>query len=170
MESYYLLAQYDSADVYARKLLNQSNVNVGSQNKASLYLGKSAMAKGDYETAKDEFINTINAAHDEYGAEAKYLLGEIFYLTKEHKQCYETLLGVKSEFSTYTEWVGKAFLLLADNYVATNEIFQAKGTLKSLVDNFPTQDVKDLAREKLKKIEQDELQNKAKPDSTDRNK
>ena len=170
MESYYLLAQYDSADVYARKLLNQSNVNVGSQNKASLYLGKSAMAKGDYETAKDEFINTINAAHDEYGAEAKYLLGEIFYLTKEHKQCYETLLGVKSEFSTYTEWVGKAFLLLADNYVATNEIFQAKGTLKSLVDNFPTQEVKDLASEKLKKIEQDELRLKAKTDSTDRDK
>lgn len=170
MESYYLLAQYDSADVYARKLINQSNVNVGSQNKASLYLGKSAKAKGDYETAKDEFINTINAAHDEYGAEAKYLLGEIFYLTKEHKQCYETLLGVKSEFSTYTEWVGKAFLLLADNYVATNEIFQAKGTLKSLVDNFPTQEVKDLAREKLKSIEQDELRLKAKPDSTDRDK
>jgi TolA-binding protein len=170
MESYYLLAMYDSTDTYARKLLNQSNVNVGSQNKASLYLGKSAMAKGDYESAKDEFINTINAAHDEYGAEAKYLLGEIFYLTKEHKQCYETLLGVKSEFSTYTEWVGKAFLLLADNYVATNEIFQAKGTLKSLVDNFPTQEVKDLAREKLKKIEQEELLNKAKADSTDRDK
>lgn len=168
MDSYYLLAQYDSADVYARVILEKGNVNAGAQNKASLFLGKSAMARGDYELAQDEFLNTLNSAQDEYGAEAKYLLGEIQYLTKENKQCYETLVSLNSDFAAYPEWVGKSFLLLADNYLAMGDSFQAKGTLKSL-ETFPLENIKALAREKLKKIEGEELKktNQIKADTLD---
>jgi Flp pilus assembly protein TadD len=56
MESHYLLAQYDSAEKYARIILEKGNINAGAQNKASLYLGKAAMARGDYELAQDEFF------------------------------------------------------------------------------------------------------------------
>lgn len=157
MESYFMLAKYDSADTYANLILEKGNVNAGAQNKASLFLGKSAMARGDYETAKDEFLNTLNTARDEYGAEAKYHLGEIFYLTKEHKQCYETLISLNTDFAAYTEWVGKSYLLLSDNFVATGDLFQAKGTLKSLVENFPLDNIKLEAKEKLKRIEAEEL-------------
>ena len=62
MESYYELAQYDSADTYAHLILEKGKVNAGAENKASLYLGKSAMARGDYDAAKDEFLNTLNSA------------------------------------------------------------------------------------------------------------
>lgn len=156
MDTYYGLAMYDSSDVYARKIIEQGNVNANAQNKASLSLGKSAMARGDYETAKDEFLTTLNLAHDEYGAEAQYLLGEIFYLTKAHKQCYEALLNVNRDFGAYEAWVGKAYLLLADNFLAVGDTFQAKATLKSLIDNFPEETLKATAREKLKKIEEEE--------------
>lgn len=163
MESFYLLAQYDSVNTYANLILEKGNVNAGAQNKASLFLGKSAMARGDYETAKDEFLNTLNTARDEYGAEAKYRIGEIFYLTKQHKQCYETLIGLSADFGTYDEWVGKAFLLLADNFLAMNDRFQAKGTLQSLLDNnFPLQHIRDAAKDKLKAIEEAELKEKQK--------
>lgn len=169
MESHYLLAQYDSATAYAQTILEKGNVNAGAQNKASLYLGKAAMAKGDYDLAQDEFLNTLNSAQDEYGAEAKYLLGEIQYLNKQHKQCYETLISLNTDFAAYPEWVGKSFLLLADNYLAMGDIFQAKGTLNSLIDNFPQENVKAVAREKLKKITDEEVkkQNQLKTDSID---
>lgn len=160
MESHFLLAQYDSADVYAHTILERGAVNAGAQNKASLYLGKSAMARGDYESAQDEFINTLNSAQDEYGAEAKYLLGEIKYLTKDHKQCYETLVSLNTDFAAYPQWVGKSFLLLSDNYLAMGDSFQAKATLKSL-ETFPLDNIKSLAKEKLKKIDNDELKKKA---------
>ncbi|HWA34755.1 MAG TPA: tetratricopeptide repeat protein, partial [Cyclobacteriaceae bacterium] len=171
MESYYLLAQYDSSDVFAKKILDQGSVNASAQNKASLYMGKNAMGRGDYEAAKDDFLTTLNSARDEYGAEAKYLLGEIFYLNKEYKQCYETLLSLNSDFASYEEWVGKSYLLLADNFLATGDVFQAKGTLKSLIDNFPGQTVKDIARQKLRTIEEGELKKKAqeKADTTGNN-
>ena len=172
MESHYFLAQYDSSVFYAQEIIKNGNVNASAQNKASVYIGKSAMAQGDYETAKDEFINTLNTAQDEFGAEAKYLLAEIFYLNKEHKQSNEVLVELKSSFAAYTEWVGKAFLLMADNYEAMGEIFQARGTLKSLVENFPLQNVKAQATERLKRIEDAELkkQTQLDQDTTDNQK
>lgn len=169
MESHYLLAQYDSADVYARIILEKGNINAGATNKAALYLGKTAMARGDYESAKDEFLNTLNTARDEYGAEAKYLLGEIFYLTKEHKQCFDTMVSLISDFAAYTEWVGKAYLLLADNYLAQGERFKAQGTLKSIVDgDFPVAHIKAAAVDKLKQLDEEVKKEQAAPkDSVD---
>ena len=70
MESYYLLAAYDSSKRYAQLILDKGNINPGAGNLAALYLGKNAMARGDYETAKDEFLHTLNTAQDEYGASA----------------------------------------------------------------------------------------------------
>lgn len=166
MESHYLLARYDSADKYANLIIEKGNINAGAVNKASLYLGKTAMARGDYETAKDEFLNTLNSAQDEHGAEAKYLMGEIFYLNKQHKEAYETLVSLNRDFSAYNEWVGKSFLLLVDNYLAQGETFQARGTLKSLIDNFPLQSIKDKAADKLKQMD-DEAKKAATQEKTD---
>ena len=114
--------------------------------------------RGDFETAKDEFLNTLNAAQDEYGAEAKYLLGQIFYQQKQYKQSYETLVSLNNDFSAYQEWVGKSYLLLADNAVAMDDVFQAKGTLQSLIDHFPLQHVKDEAKRKLSQLDQREAE------------
>jgi tetratricopeptide (TPR) repeat protein len=162
MESYYMMAQYDSADVYAKIILEKGAVNASAQNKASVYLGKTALARGDYETAKDEFLNTLNAAQDEYGAEAKYLLAKVFHLQKEYKKSNETLFSLNNDFSSYDEWVGKSYLLLVDNFLVVNDVFQAKATLQSLVDNFPLQHVKEEARKKLKDIEKEEQEKKRK--------
>jgi len=173
MESYYALNKYDSVEKYAKIILDRGSVNAGAQNKASLFLGKAAMGKGDYETAKDELLTTINAAQDENGAEAKYRLAEIFFITKEYKQCYETLLSLNSDFSSYTEWVGKSYLLIADYFLAIGDTFQTKATLQSLIDNFPLDEVKKQAAEKLKKIEAEESlkkQQQLKKDSLGNNK
>lgn len=167
METYFMLAKYDSTDAYARLILEKGNVSAGAQNRAALFLGKSAMALGDYETAKDEFLNTLNTAQDENGAEAKYLLAEIFYLTNEHKQCYETLVGLNTDFAAYTEWVGKSYLLLSDNFVAMGDLFQAKGTLNSLIENFPLESIISLAKEKLNEIKESELKKEQELKETD---
>jgi tetratricopeptide (TPR) repeat protein len=160
MESYYFLNRYDSVEKYAKIILEKGSVNAGTQNKATLFLGKAAMGKGDFETAKDELLNTINAAQDENGAEAKYLLAEIFYTTKDYKQCYETLLGLNTDFPSYTDWVGRSYLLMADYFLAIGDSYQTKATLQSLIDNFPLDEVKKKATEKLKNIEEGELKKK----------
>ncbi len=167
MESNYLLGNYDSTQLYAQKILDHGSVNAGAQNKASLFLGKALMSKGDFESAKDEFLSTINSAKDDYSAEAKYLLAEIFLKTKEYKQCYETLVSLNSDFATFTPWVGKSYLLLSDYYLAIGNRYQTKATLQSLTD-FPLNDIKETAITRLKALDAEDLKKNPTPkDSTD---
>ena len=52
--------------------------------------------------------------------------------------------------------MAKAFILLADNYLKTGNIHQAKYTLKSIIDNYDGVDLIKIAQEKLDKIVADE--------------
>lgn len=167
MESYYLMGEYDSTAHYANVILERGNVNISSQNKASLYLGKAAYAKGDFETAKDEFLSTLNTAKDAHGAEAQYMLGQIFYQKGEYQRSIEALIEVNNSFNPYQEWVGKAYLLMADNYIALDDLFQAKGTLNSIIENFPDEEIKEKAKVKLAEIEamQKELEDRRESES-----
>lgn len=167
MESFYLLGQYDSVTVYAQYIIQRGNINAGAVNKASLFIGKAAMARGDFDTAKDEFLATLNTARDEYGAEAKYRLAEIFYQTRQYRQCYETLISLNTDFAAYEEWVGRSYLLLADNFVAMNDRFNAKATLQSLIDRFPLSHIRDQARRKLDDLLQAERRDKEKQMAAD---
>lgn len=157
MESFYNIGSYDSSAAYAQTIIKGGAVNASAHNKASLYLGKNAMAKGDYETAQDEFLNTVNAAQDEFGAEAKYLIADILYKQKQYKQSYETLVSLTNDFSSYDEWVGNGFLLMADNFVAMENIEQAKATLESLAE-FPLEKIQQSARTRLAEIEKAAVQ------------
>jgi hypothetical protein len=47
--------------------------------------------------------------------------------------------------------VAKTYILIADNYVAMKDIFQAKSTLQSILENYENKedDILSLAKEKL---------------------
>jgi TolA-binding protein len=167
MESFYLTNQFDSSRYYANSIMSLGGVNAGGINKASLYLAKSSIGKKDYVTAKDELLTTLNIAKDEYGAEAQYRLAEIQYNEEDYAGSIETLITLNSTFHAYEVWVGKGFLLIVDNYVATGEIYQAKGTLESIIEGFPLDEIVKAAKLKLIEIETQELLDKNKLDSVD---
>ena len=50
------------------------------------------------------------------------------------------LLTWFEELPNYDYWVAKTYILLADNYVALKDNFQAKATLKSIIDNYKGDD------------------------------
>lgn len=153
MECSYYLTAFDSCRQYAERLLALGTANASDQNKASLYLGKSAMATGEFQTAKDDFLQTVNTAKDVYGAEAQYLIGEIYYLEKSYDKSIEALVELNNSFYSYEYWLGKGFLLIVDNYIATEEYFQAKGTLSSIIEGFPLEEIVEIAKTKLLDIE-----------------
>lgn len=167
MDGYYLLGNYDSAMLYSDKILSESGSSSLLQHRASLMTGRIYQAQGDFEKAKDGYIMTINEAQDEYGAQAKYHLAEIHFQQKNYKQCYETVLSLNRDYAPHAEWVGRGFLLLAESFVATGEIFQAKATLQSL-EKFPLAFIREEAFRRLEKITAEELKVRTEPgDSTD---
>jgi tetratricopeptide (TPR) repeat protein len=154
MESYYNLSKYDSVLYYADEIINKGGATVNAQNKALLYRGKALYLQGNYDQATDEFLRTVNSAKDENGAEAQYLIGEALFKQNKHKESLDALFELNQKFSSYERWRGKAFLLIADNYVEMDEVFQAKATLNSIIERSPDKASVEEAKVKLKALEE----------------
>lgn len=163
MDSHFITDSYDSTIAYAEEIRKLGNLTVDAESRALLYAGKSYYAKEDFEKATDYFVNTINLAKDRNGAEAQYLMAEIQYKQKKHRQSLETLYQLNNTFSEYDDWLGKTFLLVADNFIALNETLQAKATLKSIVENSTHQESVEKAKEKLADLEAKEKEGKEEP-------
>ncbi|MCH8318846.1 MAG: hypothetical protein IIA88_10200, partial [Bacteroidetes bacterium] len=143
-------SKFDRVEMYANEILSRGNVS--NRNKAMLYLGKAAYASGDHLKATDEFVNTLNTAKDANGAEAQYLLSELLYNDGNYKQSLETLFDLNQNFANYTEWIDKAFLLIADNYIVQDELFQAKATLNSIIEKSTSKETVEAAKTKLREL------------------
>jgi hypothetical protein len=65
-------------------------------------------------------------------------------------------MDLVNEDPGYDYWITKAFLLLADNFVAIGDNFQAKETLQSIIDNSEDTTAVNEAKEHLQKIIADE--------------
>lgn len=153
MENYYQTTKQDSTIYFAREIINAGSVNLGAQNKALLFAGKAFLAKGDTQKATEELTKAVNAAKDENGAEAKYLLAELQYKAKKYKESQALCYEFSEQFSDYGKWLDKTFLLLSDTFIATNDFFQARATLNSIIENSPNSDTIEAAKAKLKSIE-----------------
>jgi tetratricopeptide (TPR) repeat protein len=143
----------DKCIEYCNKILATSgNIVINAQNRATLWKGKALLQKKEYQTAKIEFQKTISLGKDISGAEAKYLIAAIQYQMKEYDNSIKTCQELSNDFSDYEIWYEKAFLLIADNYIAKNDNFMANATLKSIIENSSNPETIELAKNKLKTI------------------
>ncbi len=149
MENYFDLGRYDSSATLADQILALDNPPLDQQNKATLFRGKVAMAQNDYERATEEFLATLNTAKDASGAEAQYLLGEVLYKEKKHRESLDALYRLNQNFPQYQRWKDRGFLLIADNFSALGDKYQATATLKSIIAESPDKKTKDAAQTRL---------------------
>ena len=152
MKAEFLLKNADRCIERAKEIINAEWKPSNAESQAFLFIGKSYELKNNYADALDEYLKVINASTDELAAEAKYRIGMIQYLETRYQLSIETLFQLNSTYGAYQNWVGKSFLLIADNYLKMNELLQAKATLNSLIDNFPDEKVKNEARQKLNEV------------------
>lgn len=152
MASYFDSNQLDSADVYANKIISHGTAAPDAENKALLYKGKVAYMKKDFDSAQDYFLSCLNGAKDVSAAESQYMVAKIQYDKKQYKQSIETLYDFNNTFYTYETWLGKSYLLIAENFIAKDELFQARETLASIVDKSPVAEIKKQAQTRLDQL------------------
>jgi TolA-binding protein len=152
MLSFYQTANYDSAVFYGNLILNSGYATTTGANKAYLTLSKAYLQKADTLKAVDYLVSTVNEAPDENGAEAQYILANLFFAQQKYKSSLNELFNLNEYYSEYSNWVGKSFLLVSDNYCALKETFQARATLESIIKKFPDQQVVEQAKQKLEVI------------------
>lgn len=158
MKSYYFDEQYDKAIEKANQLMRMQDVNENQKKQADYILGKSYFDKKGYSEALKYFEIYSDVDNTETGAECAYLSTVCLYNTQRYDEAEEKVFFVSDKFSNYINWTARSFIILSDVYVAKDNIFQAKETLKSVIENYPDDEadyteVVDLAQEKLDLIE-----------------
>ncbi|MBK8845556.1 MAG: tetratricopeptide repeat protein [Bacteroidetes bacterium] len=157
MRSCYYLDNYDGAITAAQKLLKTEKLSPELGNEAHLIYARCAVAREDYAAAQREYAEVEKIGNSERAAEAKYHLALIQHLQKNYKEAEKLAYVVINQVPSYDFWIAKSFILLGDNYYMQRDTFQAKSTLKSVLDNYKAaaddkEDILKIANEKYQFI------------------
>ena len=143
----------DDALKYAKLVRANEKSSQEDKFKTGLYAGKAYLAKGDTTAAVNEFDYTVTNTKTIAAAEAKYNVANIQYLQHKYKASQKTCFDLAKELPNYDYWIAKTYILLADDYVALKDNFQAKATLQSILDNYKgNDDILATAQQKLNRI------------------
>ena len=155
MKSYYFLSEYDKAIEKANQLIAMPDISDNQKRQANYILGKSYYDKKDYAEALKYFnYCTDIASRDETGAECGYYSAVCLYNLKKYDEAEEKVFEVSDNYSSYIYWTVRSFITLSDVYIAKDNAFQAKETLKSVIENYPhdAKDYNDIIKEAESKL------------------
>jgi len=168
MRAYFLLKDHLLATEAAKLVLETEKMASEVLAEAHYIIAKSAFETDDYNLALKEFTITESLTRSEIGAASLYYVAYVQYLRSEHDSSEKSIFKLASRTPSYDYWVAKAFILLADNYVQMDNVFQAKATLQSIIDNSENEELVGIAKEKLEKIvEKEALSQKREMESMD---
>ncbi len=137
MKCYYFNKQYYSAIEKANKLLVMTDINSNQKIQANYILGKSHFDSKDYEESLKYFNICMGLDKTEIGAECGYYASLCLFKLSKYDEAEEKVFDVSENYSNYIYWTARSFIVLSDVYVSKNNDFQAKETLKSVIDNYP---------------------------------
>lgn len=152
MNAYFLSNQYQEAIVAAQKLNENPTMQQQDKDEASAVIARSAYQLNDLPRAQAEFSKLVKLKSSELGAEANYYLALIEYQNNRYTESEKVVFDLINNFASFEYWVAKSFILLSDVYVATNNFYQAKYTLQSVIDNYKGPDLVEEAQTKLNNI------------------
>lgn len=154
MEAYANIQMPDETLRYVELIKNYDKSSNEEKFRAGLFAGKAYLLKGDTSTAMKEFNNVVEKTQTISAAEARYNIAYLQHVRGDYKSSQKTAFELINKMPSYDYWVAKSFILLADNYLALKDVFQAKSTLQSIIDNYENKedDILPTAKEKLEKL------------------
>ncbi len=147
------LENYAKAITYAEKVLKNAQLSRGEKEEAYMIVGNSNYTLGNSQEAEVAYKKVVAISTDIDKAEAGYKLCEIHFKKAEYKQTEAEIFSYLKQKPSYDYWLAKGYILLADVYVKLEDNFQAKATLKSVIDYYKgDDDIKTIAQAKLDAI------------------
>ncbi|WP_299364600.1 tetratricopeptide repeat protein [Winogradskyella sp.] len=157
MNAYYQTDDYVKAEAYAEKVLGNSNLDNKVKSDAKIIIARSAVKTGNEDKAKDAYADVEKIATGSVAAEALYYNG--YFKNKEGKyEASNTIIQrLAKDYSSYKYYSAKGLVVMAKNFYALGDAFQANYILESVISNFPDfDDVVEEATFELNKIKTEE--------------
>ena len=152
MQAYFETQKYNEAIINADKILELGSITIDSAPNALLIKAKSLENTKAEIQAMEVYRHLMETHKTVQGAEALYKMALRLNQKGEYEASNELIFDNSQPFTQYAYWYGKQFIVLAQNYIAMEEKFQAKATLESIIENASDESVKEEAETLLKTI------------------
>lgn len=160
MKLYFKQEELKKAVQYAEKVLAKENLSPDIRNEIYLARGKAYLTSDKFNKAFEDFSKLLSS-NDEKAAEGKYGLAYIEYMRGNLDNSEQYINTLLEQIPSYDYWIAKAFILWSDIYLAREDIYQAKVSLQTVIENYEKNDLKQVATEKLNAIKKrEELEKK----------
>lgn len=149
----YRLGYYPQALKYADAVLNSEGIPADIMLEARLIKGKVLFESREWDAARPVLRQVDEESSSAEGAEAKYRLSQIEFEETNYDLAEKSIFELIKAYPAFEFWKLKALLLLADVYIAKEDLFQAKAVLQNIIKNTNNEDIRLEAEDKLQSIE-----------------
>ena len=103
---------------------------------AQLIVARSSFATGDMEKAKQGYELVLSSSGGELAAEALYYQAYFLNEQGDYQSSNQSIQVLAKDYSSYNYYGAKGLVLMAKNFYALNDSYQATYILDSVIKNF----------------------------------
>ena len=130
------LGNHHDAIRAATNLLSNSNLSLEITTEARYLRGKAYHQVNETNSAIEDFKFVSNDTRSVYGAEAQFLLADIYYKQNAYDKAEAQVKEFMQKGTPHQYWMARALIVLSDTYLAKGDEFQARQYLESLRNNY----------------------------------
>lgn len=149
------LGKLDVITAETAAALSNSKLAPETANELRYYRAKAYLTQKKNEAAIEDLKQLAKDTRNVYGAEGKYLLGQLYYDTRQYDKAEQEVLDYISVSTPHSYWLARSFILLADVYMKKEMYIEAKQYLLSLKQSYQaSDDIAAMISNRLTKLEQ----------------
>lgn len=162
MKANYQLENYTDAVSYAEKVLSNSKIDNKIKSDAHIIIARSAIKTNNENRARTAYAQVEKVATGETAAEALYYNAYFKNKDGSYEASNDSVQKLAKDYSGYKYYSAKGLVLMAKNFYALGDAFQATYILDSVIQNFTEfDDIVKEAKVELSKIKVKEAKTNA---------
>jgi tetratricopeptide (TPR) repeat protein len=136
MKASYELKRYGEAVAFAEKVLQNEKIDNAIKSDAQIIIARSAIKTGDESKAKTAYAEVSKIATGALAAEALYYDAYFKNKAQQYEASNVSVQKLAKDYSGYKQYGAKGLVLMAKNFYALGDAYQATYILESVISNF----------------------------------
>lgn len=136
MRIYHLEGKDEEAFSYAQKVIKDKDASASAKEDAKLIIARN-LTKTDLTQALKYYEELKNSKKENIQAEVLYYKAQNLSNKKEYTKSNNIIFDLASRYGSQPDWTAKALLIMADNYQALKDPYQANYTLETIMEIYP---------------------------------
>jgi tetratricopeptide (TPR) repeat protein len=170
MKLYFKNDDLNLAMSYAKEILDHPKIDDYIKSDAQVILARSAFKTGDMEVSRAAYQKLESLDSGILGAEATYYNAFFKHEEKAYQASNQTIQALITTYSSYRYFAAKGLILMAKNFHALNDDFQATYILENVRDNFNTYvELVEIAKQQLEQIKSEVSKSNASVETENKN-